>query len=226
MIPKPILWYFYGFGIDSRPYLAADIYCHIWETRLRIGDDAMEYDKAHAIDGTNIRIVLGNITRADTDAIVNAANERLLGGGGVDGAIWMAAGPDKMYAQCKDLGGCKPGHAKITAGCDLPARYVIHAVGPRFYELGEEESEKLLTGCYRESLELAEANGCKTITFPAISCGVFGYPLEEAIAVAYQACLEYGSGMNAIDLIFLFDDDYEDAVDALESYLDGMDSQL
>lgn len=186
----------------------------------------MEYEKAHSIDGTNVRIVLGDITKAETDAIVNAANERLLGGGGVDGAIWMAAGPDKMYAQCKDLGGCDPGHAKITDGCDLPARYVIHAVGPRFYELGEEESEKLLTGCYRESLELAEANGCRTITFPAISCGIFGYPLDAAIAVAYQACLEYGSGMNAIDLIFLFDDDYEDAVDALESYLDGMDSQL
>lgn len=186
----------------------------------------MEYDKAHAIDGTNIRIVLGDITRADTDAIVNAANERLLGGGGVDRAIWMAAGPDKMYAQCKGLGGCRSGHAKITDGCDLPARYVIHAVGPRFYELGEEESEKLLTGCYRESLELAEANGCRTITFPAISCGVFGYPLDAAIAVAYRACLEHGSGMDAIDLIFLFEDDYDDAVDALESYLDGMDSQL
>ena len=185
----------------------------------------MEYEKAHAIDGTNIRIVLGDITRADTDAIVNAANERLLGGGGVDGAIWMAAGPDKMYAQCKGLGGCRPGHAKITDGCDLPTRYVIHAVGPRFYELGEEESEKLLTGCYRESLELAEANGCKTITFPAISCGVFGYPLDVAIAVAYRTCLEYGSGMDAIDFIFLFEEDYEDAVDALESYLDGMDSQ-
>lgn len=185
----------------------------------------MEYDKAHAIDGTNIRIVLGDITRADTDAIVNAANERLLGGGGVDGAIWMAADQDKMYMQCKDLGGCKPGHAKITDGCDLPARYVIHAVGPRFYELGEEESEKLLTGCYRESLELAEANGCKTITFPAISCGVFGYPLDAAIAVAYRTCLEYGSGMDAIDLIFLFEDDYANAVDALEAYLDGMDSQ-
>lgn len=185
----------------------------------------MEYEKVHAIDSTNIRIVLGDITRADTDAIVNAANERLMGGGGVDGAIWMAAGPDKMYAQCKDLGGCRPGHAKITDGCDLPARYVIHAVGPRFYELGEAESEKLLTGCYRESLELAEANGCKTITFPAISCGIFGYPLDGAIAVAYRTCLEYGSGMNAIDLIFLFEDDYEDAVDALESYLGGMDSQ-
>ena len=186
----------------------------------------MEYDKTHAIDGTNIRIVLGDITRADTDAIVNAANERLLGGGGVDGAIWTAAGPGKMYMQCKDLGGCRPGHAKITDGCDLPARYVIHAVGPRFYELGEGESEKLLTGCYRESLELAEANGCKTITFPAISCGVFGYPLDAAIAVAYKTCLEYGSGMDAIDFIFLFEDNYEDAVDVLESYLDGMDSQL
>lgn len=185
----------------------------------------MEYEKAHAIDGTNIRIVLGDITRADTDAIVNAANERLMGGGGVDGAIWMAAGPEKMYTQCKDLGGCRPGHAKITDGCDLPARYVIHAVGPRFYELGEEESEKLLIGCYRESLELAEANGCRTITFPAISCGVFGYPLDDAIAIAYRTCLEYGSDMDAIDLIFLFEDDYENAVDALESYLDGMDSQ-
>lgn len=186
----------------------------------------MKYEKAHAIDGTNIRIVLGDITRADTDAIVNAANERLLGGGGVDGAIWMAAGPDKMYAQCKDLGGCRPGHAKITDGCDLPARYVIHAVGPCFYEIGEEESEKLLTGCYRESLELAKENGCKTITFPAISCGVFGYPLDAAIAVAHRTCLECGSDMDAIDLIFLFEDDYTNAVDALESYLDGMDSQL
>ena len=185
----------------------------------------MEYEKAYAIDGTNIRLVLGDITRADTDAIVNAANEKLLGGGGVDGAIWMAADPDKMYAQCKDLGGCRPGHAKITDGCDLPASYVIHAVGPRFYELGEEESEELLTGCYRESLGLAKANGCRTITFPAISCGIFGYPLDGAIAVAYRTCRKYGAGMDAIDLIFLFEDDYENAVDALESYFDGTDSQ-
>ena len=181
-----------------------------------------EYEKIYPIDGTNIRIVCGDITKADTDAIVNAANENLLGGGGVDGAIWTAAGIREMFEQCKDLGGCEPGDAKITDGCNLPARYVIHAVGPRYYQLDEKESERLLRSCYKRAFELARENGCKTIAFPAISCGVFGYPLDDAIIVAYDACISSGSDFDIIDLIFLFDEDYDKAVETIKSHISGL----
>lgn len=180
----------------------------------------MEYERTFKIDGTNVRIVQGDITKANTDAIVNAANESLLGGGGVDGSIWCAAGIDKMFEQCKDLSGCEPGNAKITDGCNLPARYVIHAVGPHHYMLDDEESEILLRRCYKKSLELARENSCKTITFPAISCGMFGYPLNDAIIVAYETCLSDGSDFDAIDLIFLFDKDFDEAVETLENHID------
>ena len=178
-----------------------------------------DYARTYRVESTNIRIVLGDITKSDTDAIVNAANESLLGGGGVDGAIWAAAGAHEMYDQCKGLGGCKPGDAKITDGCNLPARYVIHTVGPRYYQCGEEESGKLLSSCYRRALELAEENRCKTITFPAISCGVFGYPLQDAIRIAYDSCVEYGGNFEIIDLIFIFEDDYEEAIKSINAHL-------
>jgi O-acetyl-ADP-ribose deacetylase len=129
-----------------------------------------------------LRVIRGDITRLDVDAIVNAANSTLLGGGGVDGAIHRAAGPD-LLAECRTLGGCPPGQSRITRGYRLPARWVIHTVGPIWRGGGEREDE-VLASCYRTALALAAGQGFASVAFPAISCGVYGFPIPRACRIA------------------------------------------
>src|SRR5881392_4144986 len=157
-----------------------------------------------------IEIARGDITKLDVDAIVNAANTTLLGGGGVDGAIHRAAGSE-LLAECQTLGGCRPGEAKITRGYRLPARYVIHTVGP-IWRGGKRGEPEILANCYRSSLQIAVENGIKTIAFPAISCGAYGYPLQEAAQIAVKTTREFLTGEDKIDkVIFVLwnDDIYE-----------------
>ncbi len=136
-----------------------------------------------------LELVEGDITQQDTEAIVNAANRSLLGGGGVDGAIHRAGGP-KILEECRQIGGCPTGEARITSGGNLRARYVIHTVGP-VYQDGLHREPELLASCYRESLKLAAAKGLKTVAFPSISTGAYGYPLAEAARIALKTVQEF-----------------------------------
>lgn len=141
----------------------------------------------------------GDITKLDVDAIVNAANTTLLGGGGVDGAIHRAAGP-ALLEECKTLNGCKTGEAKITNGYNLPAKFVIHTVGP-VWNGGKNNEDKLLANCYLNSLKLAADNGIKTIAFPAISTGVYRFPLERAARIAYEEVKNFIDKNNTIEKV-------------------------
>ncbi len=158
-----------------------------------------------------IKIVTGDITRLAVDAIVNAANSTLAGGGGVDGAIHRAAGPE-LLKECLELGGCPTGSAKITGGYQLPARYVIHAVGP-VWQGGAQGEPELLASCYRTCLELARQHNLKSIAFPAISCGVYRFPIDRAarIAVAEVSAFLKENDLPEEVIFVCFDQDIFDA---------------
>jgi len=164
-----------------------------------------------------IKVMQGDITKLEVDAIVNAANRSLLGGGGVDGAIHRAAGP-KLLEECRKLGGCKTGEAKITRGYNLKTRHVIHTVGPVYS--GKAEDSRLLSQCYFNSLQLASQNNLYSIAFPAISCGVYGYPVEDACKISvdtvFRFLKEEKSSVAKVIFILFSSKDY----DIYEKYLE------
>lgn len=171
------------------------------------------------VGDARIEVVRGDITKENLDAIVNAANSSLLGGGGVDGAIHSAGGA-KILEECRRLGGCATGDAKITTAGNLPARFVIHTVGP-VYQDGKAGEAELLASCFRQSIEVAEEHGLRSLAFPAISCGVYGYPISQAAPIAIEtvrAALERTRSVKLARFVLFSEADYstfEEALNAL-----------
>jgi O-acetyl-ADP-ribose deacetylase (regulator of RNase III) len=157
--------------------------------------------------GLTLQVVRGDLTTQAVDAIVNAANNSLLGGGGVDGAIHRAGGP-AILAECRLLGGCDTGDAKATTAGQLPARYVIHTVGP-VWRGGDADEPELLASCHRRSLDVARELGARTVAFPAISCGLYGYPADRAAAVAIATVREHAHDIDVVRFVLFGDDTYE-----------------
>ena len=155
--------------------------------------------------GMRIEAVQGDITREQVDAVVNAANQALAGGGGVDGAIHRAAGAAELHAACAELGGCDTGDVKATSGFALAAQWILHAVGPRYRD-GKHGEPELLASCYRRSLELADDLGAKSVAFPAISTGIYGYPREEAARIAVETLRSTPTNVELARLV-AFDDE-------------------
>jgi len=171
------------------------------------------------IDQATIEVIQGDITQQETEAIVNAANKTLLGGGGVDGAIHRAAGAE-LLQECKTLGGCRTGEAKITSGYNLKAKYVIHTVGPVYS--GSEKDSQLLEACYFNSLRLAAEKGIKSISFPAISTGVYRYPVKEAANIAISTIIKFlkeNKEINSVKIILFSKESFEIHRAALEKQL-------
>ena len=165
----------------------------------------------------SIRLILGDITEQEVDAIVNAANTSLLGGGGVDGAIHRAAGP-RLLEECRKLGGCPTGQAKITTGGNLPASFVIHTVGP-IWRGGENREDQQLRECYLNSMKLAEQNGVRTIAFPSISTGAYGFPIERAARIAVSTvreCLDRMPHVQTVLFVCFSQSDYDVYQEVLE----------
>ena len=168
-----------------------------------------------------IKIIKGDITKLACDAIVNAANSSLLGGGGVDGAIHYAAGSE-LLAECRTLGGCRTGEAKITKGYNLPSRFVIHTVGPIYFEHSPYEAEALLTSCYENSLNLAKEKGLKTIAFPLISAGVYGYPQKDAIRVAIETMKLHQDDFDEITLVLFGEREFGFAGEMFPEFINNL----
>jgi O-acetyl-ADP-ribose deacetylase (regulator of RNase III) len=173
------------------------------------------------VDSGFVQLIRGDITRQQVDAIVNAANSSLLGGGGVDGAIHRVAGPELLEA-CRPLGGCRPGEAKITPGFNLPASYVIHTVGPVWHG-GHEHEDAVLAKCYRSVMHLAAANRIRSIAFPSISTGAYGFPVHRAAPIALRElhrCLDHFPDIENVRIVCHSADVFRAYEEAMQDYLD------